>query len=54
MAVSEGKFLYMLPRKDGIILGGTSEKGNCSLEPDEKETERILRGHAEIAASLKG
>jgi D-amino-acid oxidase len=54
MAVSEGKFLYMLPRKDGIILGGTSEKGNWSLEPDGKETERILKGHAVIAASLKG
>jgi D-amino-acid oxidase len=54
MAVSEGKFLYMLPRKDGIVLGGTSEKGNWSLEPDEKESERILKGHAAIAASLKG
>jgi D-amino-acid oxidase len=52
MAVSEGKFLYMLPRKDGIILGGTSEKGNWSLEPDDRETERILKGHAAIAASL--
>jgi D-amino-acid oxidase len=54
MAVSEGKFLYMLPRKDGIVLGGTSEKGNWSLEPDEKETERILKGHAAIADSLRG
>ena len=52
MAVSEGKFLYMLPRKDGIILGGTSEKGNWSLDPDEKETARILKGHAAIAASV--
>lgn len=53
MAVSEGKFLYMLPRKDGIILGGTSEKGNWSLEPDDSETERILKGHAAIADSLR-
>lgn len=53
MAVSEGKFLYMLPRKDGIVLGGTSEKGNWSMEPDDRETERILKGHAAIAASLK-
>jgi hypothetical protein len=52
MAVSEGKLLYMLPRKDGIILGGTSEKGNWSLEPDKNETERILKGHAAIADSL--
>lgn len=45
--------LYMFPRKDGIILGGTSDKGNCSLEPDEKEIDRILNGHRSIAGGLK-
>jgi len=52
VASSEGKLLYMLPRNDGIILGGTAEKGNWSLEPDEQESERILKGHASIADSL--
>jgi glycine/D-amino acid oxidase-like deaminating enzyme len=52
VAASEGKLLYMLPRNDGIILGGTAEKGNWSLEPDEQESERILKGHASIADSL--
>jgi D-amino-acid oxidase len=46
--------LYMFPRKDGIILGGTFEKGNESLEPDAKESERILNGHSAIAKSLGG
>ncbi|WP_421765662.1 FAD-dependent oxidoreductase [Ekhidna sp.] len=45
--------LYMFPRKDGIILGGTSEKGNWSLEPNEKELTRILNGHQRIAEGLK-
>ena len=45
--------LYMFPRKDGIILGGTSEKGNWSLDPTSQEITRILKGHARIAAGLK-
>ena len=52
-AASAEGFLYMLPRKDGIVLGGTSEKGNWSMEPDQQESERIIKGHAAIAASLK-
>jgi D-amino-acid oxidase len=40
--------LYMFPRRDGIVLGGTNDHGNWSLEPDPEETRRILRGHTEI------
>ena len=54
IAPSHDNLLYMFPRKDGIILGGTSEKGNWSLEPDAKESERILNGHHQIAKSLGG
>jgi glycine/D-amino acid oxidase-like deaminating enzyme len=46
--------LYMFPRKDGIILGGTFDKGNWSLEPDKQVTERILSGHSIIAKSIGG
>lgn len=45
--------LYMFPRKDGIILGGTSEMGNWSLEPDNEESRRILNGHHEINKLLE-
>ncbi|SNS80389.1 Glycine/D-amino acid oxidase [Ekhidna lutea] len=45
--------LYMFPRKDGIILGGTSEKGNWSLNPNDQELTRIMEGHKRIAAGLK-
>lgn len=41
--------LYMFPRKDGIVLGGTSEPGNWSVEPNQQEIDRILRGHARIS-----
>lgn len=54
IAPSHDNLLYMFPRKDGIILGGTSEKENWSLEPDAKESERILNGHHKISKSLGG
>lgn len=44
--------LYMMPRQDGIILGGTHERGEWSLEPNPNESARILRGHEELFASL--
>ncbi len=37
--------LYMFPRSDGILLGGTYERGEWSLEPDPEATRRILDGH---------
>jgi glycine/D-amino acid oxidase-like deaminating enzyme len=40
--------LYMMPRQDGIILGGTSQRGEWSLEPDPREIERIMSGHREL------
>ena len=45
--------LYMFPRRDGIILGGSFEPDNLSLEPDAKTTARIIDGNAEIAKSLR-
>ncbi len=39
--------LYMMPRADGILLGGTRESGEWSLEPNREAEERILAGHAE-------
>jgi glycine/D-amino acid oxidase-like deaminating enzyme len=40
--------LYMFPRSDGILLGGTYGWGNWSLDPDPEAEARILRGHAAI------
>jgi glycine/D-amino acid oxidase-like deaminating enzyme len=40
--------LYMMPRQDGIVLGGTQERGEWSLEPNPVESARILRGHRDL------
>ena len=40
--------LYMFPRSDGILLGGTHERGSWSLEPDAATRGRIVRGHREL------
>jgi D-amino-acid oxidase len=45
--------LYMFPRADGLILGGTFEAGNWSLDQDPKTTTRIIEGNAEIAKGLR-
>lgn len=40
--------LYMFPRRDGIVLGGSHERGVWDMTPDPDETARVLAGHASI------
>jgi glycine/D-amino acid oxidase-like deaminating enzyme len=49
-----GLGLYMFPRHDGILLGGSFERGASNLEPDAAITERILRGNAEVFGGMRG
>ena len=51
--VSTSSDLYMFPRRDGIVLGGTHERGEWSLKPDEAEADRIFRGHQQFFAAMK-
>ena len=44
--------LYMFPRKDGIVLGGTFERGVATLEPNQAAEQRILSSHAKFFNSL--
>ena len=37
---------YMFPRRDGIILGGTFDHDDWSLEPNPEQTTRIFEAHA--------
>ncbi|HWS89860.1 MAG TPA: FAD-dependent oxidoreductase [Pyrinomonadaceae bacterium] len=46
--------LYMFPRADGVILGGTFEAGNWSMDADEATTTRIIEGNAQIARGPRG
>ena len=45
--------IYMFPRRDGILLGGTHDRGESSLQPDPAATERILRENGTLFAGMK-
>jgi glycine/D-amino acid oxidase-like deaminating enzyme len=47
-AVLTESLLYMFPRRDGILLGGTFERDQWDLTPDPAASARILEGHAEL------
>ncbi|QNI36170.1 FAD-dependent oxidoreductase [Edaphobacter sp. 4G125] len=44
---------YMFSRHDGILLGGTHEEGNWSLEVDQATVKAKLAKHAELFNSMK-
>jgi D-amino-acid oxidase len=45
---------YFFPHGDLLLLGGTEESGNWSLEPDPATADRILRGCAAVEPRLAG
>jgi D-amino-acid oxidase len=51
-AVMHGDY-YMFSRSDGILLGGTHEHGQWSLDPDPAAKERILSGHRQFFDSFR-
>jgi D-amino-acid oxidase len=44
--------LYMMSRADGVVLGGTHERGVWSLDPNPVEAERILNGHRKLFSEV--
>jgi glycine/D-amino acid oxidase-like deaminating enzyme len=48
----EHGLLYSFPRKTGILLGGSVNKGDWSLEPQQDEVRRMVDGHAFLASRL--
>jgi glycine/D-amino acid oxidase-like deaminating enzyme len=46
--------LYMFPRRDGILLGGTFERGVWDMAPDREAEKRIVEAHRQIFARLAG
>ena len=52
-ASSESSVLYMFPRRDGILLGGTFERDVWTLEPDMAAEQRILEGQRAIFESMR-
>jgi len=45
---------YMFSRRDGVLLGGTYDEGNWSLEVDEKTVQEKIAKHKELFAAMKG
>ncbi len=45
--------IYMFPRRDGILLGGSHERGDWRLEPDPATTERILRENGSLFSGMR-
>jgi D-amino-acid oxidase len=45
--------LYMFPRRDGILLGGTFEHGVWSLDVNEEARQRILAGQRALFEGMK-
>ncbi|MEO7156179.1 MAG: FAD-dependent oxidoreductase [Vicinamibacterales bacterium] len=46
-------FVHMMPRSDGIILGGTSLRDNWSLDIEEHERKRVMDLQTELFNSLR-
>jgi len=40
--------IHMMPRSDGIALGGTSERGVSSLAPNQEARRQILEASREL------
>jgi glycine/D-amino acid oxidase-like deaminating enzyme len=45
--------LYMFPRRDGILLGGTHERGVWTLDPDPAQTDRIVQGNRDLFGNMR-
>jgi D-amino-acid oxidase len=45
--------LHMMPRADGIVLGGTRERDVWTLDPNQDELKRVVEGHREFFTSMQ-
>ena len=48
----EAGFIHMMPRSDGIVLGGTSLRDDWSLDVNDKERQRIVEAHIDLFSSM--
>ena len=45
--------IYMFPRRDGIVLGGSFERNVWNTQPDSTTTERIIRENATLFDAMR-
>ncbi len=48
-----GDGIYAFPRRDGVLLGGTEQRGVWSLAPDQDDVTRVLAAQKRVFASLR-
>jgi glycine/D-amino acid oxidase-like deaminating enzyme len=48
-----GVFVHMMPRRDGIVLGGTSERDVWTTEINEAERMRVVDGHKTLFDTMR-
>jgi D-amino-acid oxidase len=53
MPSTPGIGIHMMPRSDGIVLGGTAQRGIWTLEPDDTERKRVVEGHIELFSRMR-
>jgi glycine/D-amino acid oxidase-like deaminating enzyme len=46
-------FIHMMPRRDGIILGGTSQRDVWTTEIDDAERKRVVESHMVLFNSMR-
>ena len=52
-SVRGGIGIHMMPRSDGIALGGTSERGVWTLEPNEEARRDIVDQHIRLFTAMR-
>ncbi|WP_373088411.1 hypothetical protein [Sneathiella sp.] len=45
---------YLFGRRDGVVLGGTLQKGNWSLDPSREDTSDILEANRKLFEGMSG
>lgn len=45
--------VHMMPRSDGIVLGGTSQRGVWDMEPDEEARRQIVEAHIALYSGMR-
>ena len=45
--------IHMQPRRDGIVLGGTSERGVWSLEPNREALQLVVSAHMAVYSAMR-
>jgi len=43
----------MMPRSDGIILGGTSIRDNWTFDIEEADRKRVVEAHMELFTAMR-